>query len=449
MGYIPNTPDDRAAMLDAMGYGSIEELIRDAVPDELISDRLPKLPDPLSEMEALGEAWALSATNADSNSFVSFLGAGAYDHFIPSAVGHITSRPEFATAYTPYQAEVSQGTLQAIFEFQTMIARLTGMDVANASMYDGPTALAEAALMAVGEKRREKILVPEHLHPHYLKVLRTYTYPTGIELITVPAKGGITDYGKLAELADDTIAAAIVQNPNFVGCIENGFEFAKAIEDSGAELLAVADPISLGMLTPPGEYGADLTVGEAQSLGNAVGFGGPYIGFFAAGQKHVRKMPGRLIGASTDDKGTRGFVMTLQTREQHIRREKATSNICTNEALCALAATVYLSLVGEKGFKEISSQCYHKAHYLADKLANVDGIEILYDEPFFREFVIRLNMTATEFVQAMAAEGFLAGVPMRRFYPEKKNELLIAVTEKRSRTEMDDFVEVASEVING
>ncbi len=448
MGYIPNTPEDRKAMLSAMGYSSFEELLRSAVPDELLCQRSPKLPEPLSEMEGLAEAWALSATNADSASFISFLGAGAYDHYIPAAVGHITSRPEFATAYTPYQAEVSQGTLQAIFEFQSLIARLTGMDVANASMYDGPTALAEAVLMAVGEKRRERILVPEHLHPHYLKVLKTYTHPTGIELITVPARGGVTDYGKLAEMADDTIAAGVIQNPNFAGCIEDGFAFAEAIEKSGAELLAVADPISLGMLTPPGEYGADIALGEAQPLGNSVGFGGPYIGFFGAREKHVRKMPGRLIGASTDDKGTRGFVMTLQTREQHIRREKATSNICTNEALCALSATVYLSLMGEGGFKEIASQCYHKAHYLADKLAEIDGVEMVYDDPFFREFAVRLSMPAREFVEAMAANGFLAGVPMQRFYPEKENELLIAVTEKRSKTEMDDFAEVTAEVLN-
>lgn len=448
MGYIPNTPDDRKAMLSAMGYASFAELLSSAVPDELLCLRSPKLPEPLSEMEALNEAWALSATNADSTEFISFLGAGAYDHYIPAAVGHITSRPEFATAYTPYQAEVSQGTLQAIFEFQSLIARLTGMDVANASMYDGPTALAEAVLMAVGEKDRNKVLVPEHLHPHYLKVLKTFTHPTGIELVTIPANGGLTDYTKLAEMADDSVAAVIIQNPNFVGCVEDGFAYAKAVEKSGAIFIAVADPISLGILTPPAEYGADIALGEAQALGNSLGFGGPYIGFFAAKEKHVRKMPGRLIGASTDEKGTRGFVMTLQTREQHIRREKATSNICTNEALCALTVTVYLSLVGESGFTEIASQCYHKAHYLADKLAGVKGIELMHKAPYFREFGVRLSMPARDFVEAMAAEGFLAGVPLQRFYPEHENELLIAVTEKRSRVEMDDFAETTAEVLN-
>jgi len=448
MGFIPNTPNDRAEMLRVMGYETVEELLCAAVPKELFSKRLPKLPEPLSEMEGLAEAWALSATNADSASFVSFLGAGAYDHYIPAAVGHITSRPEFATAYTPYQAEVSQGTLQAIFEFQSLISRLTAMDVANASMYDGPTALAEAVLMAVGEKRRYKVLVPEHLHPHYLQVLRTYVNPTGIELITVPATGGITDYEALGRLATDEIAAAIIQNPNFVGCIEDGFAFADAIKDSNSVFIAVADPISLGILTPPGEYGVEIAVGEAQPLGNPVGFGGPYIGYFAAREKHIRKMPGRLIGASTDDKGTRGFVMTLQTREQHIRREKSTSNICTNEALCALAATVYLSLMGEHGFREIAEQSYHKAHYLADKLGEIPGTEILYDAPFFSEFAIRLSKPADKVLISLAADGFLAGVPLDRFYPERTNDILIAVTEKIDKADIDNFVETLAELLN-
>ncbi len=448
MGFIPNTPEDRKAMLAAMGYASFEELLQKAVPKELLCAAKIDMPGPLSEMEALTEAFALSSSNADTNSYVSFLGAGAYDHYIPAAVGAIASRPEFATAYTPYQAEVSQGTLQAIFEFQSLIAMLTSMDVANASMYDGPTALAEAVLMAVGEKKRNRILIPELLNPHYRQVLRTYTRPTGIELVEIPSVGGLTDIEKLKSLADDTVAAVILQNPNFLGYVEDGFAFKRAVEDSGAVFIAVVDPLSLGILTPPGEYGAEIALGEGQPLGIPIGFGGPYLGFFAAREKHVRKMPGRLIGASTDDKGTRGFVMTLQTREQHIRREKATSNICTNQALCALASTVYLSMLGENGFKKIAGLCFHKAHYLAKRLAEVKGVQLLNDAPFFREFAIRLSEPTDRMLEDMSANGYLAGVPLKRFYPERENDLLIAVTEKRSKTEMDQFVETLDEVLN-
>ena len=447
MGYIPNTPEDRREMLKALGLKSVEELLEKALPKKDIINKPLNLPEPLSEYEAFMEALALASTNADVQTTISFLGAGAYDHFIPAAVHHITDRPEFETAYTPYQAEVSQGTLQAIFEFQSMIAMLMGMDVANASLYDGANAIAEAGLLATNITRRKKIIVPEHLHPYYLAVLKTYSHPSGIEIITCPAKGGTTDIEALSGLIDGDTAAVILQSPNFVGCIEDGFAFREAIGDSKALLIASVDPISLGMLAPPGEYDADIAVGEGQGLGNSLGFGGPFLGLFAAKERFVRKMPGRLIGASTDDAGTRGYVMTLQTREQHIRREKATSNICTNQALCALAATVYLSLVGENGIKKIANLCYDKAHYLASRLREIDGIDLAYDEPFFNEFALRLPKPADGLILDMASQGFLAGVPMSRFDADRPNDILVAVTEKRSKDDMDHFAEALAEAV--
>lgn len=447
MGYIPNTPEDRREMLEALGLDSIEQLLEKAVPKELILDSPLELPKPLSEYAALSEAMFLASANVDVQTTVNFLGAGAYDHFIPSAVGHIIGRPEFETAYTPYQAEVSQGTLQTIFEFQSMVAMLMGMDVANASVYDGASAIAEAGMLALSSLKGDKIVVSGHLHPHYLSVLQTYVHPNGARIVICPTKGGLTDIDKLKTLIDDETVAVIMQSPNFVGCIEDGFAFREAIGDKKALLVSSVDPISLGMLTPPGEYNADIAVGEGQGLGNSLGFGGPYLGLFAAREKFVRKMPGRLIGASTDESGTRGFVMTLQTREQHIRRAKATSNICTNEALCALAASVYMALIGETGIKEVARLCYDKAHYLAKKLTEIDGVELVHPEPFFKEFAIRTPRSADSLVLDLAAQGFLAGVPISVFHPEITDELLIAVTEKRTKSEMDNFAETVSESV--
>ena len=447
MGYIPNTPEDRVEMLAVLGLESISELFEKAVPPELMMEGELELPEPLSEYEALREAGALAFANSDSGTAVSFLGAGAYDHFIPAIVNHIISRPEFETAYTPYQAEVSQGTLQAIFEFQSMIAMLTGMDVANASVYDGGSALAEAALLAMDHTRRKKLVVSGMMNPHYLKVMRTYTGPSGGRIEICPAKNGITDYDALADMIDDETAAVFVQNPNFEGCIEDGFAVREAITDRKTLLVVSADPISLPMITPPGEYGADIAVGEGQPLGIPLGYGGPYLGLFAASKKFIRKMPGRLIGATRDEDGRRGYVMTLQTREQHIRREKATSNICTNQALCALAATVYMSLIGESGMKKISRLCFDKSHYLVNKLSGIDSVELINGNEFFREFTLRLPVKAGEVLRDMAADGFLAGVPMARFYPERDRDILIAVTEKRSKVEMDEFCEALEAVI--
>jgi len=447
MGYIPNTPRDRDRMLKSLGLDSIKQLIGNAVPKDLILDEELNLPKPLCEFEGMEEAKALAFANVDNGCTISFMGAGAYDHFIPAAVGHVAQRPEFETAYTPYQAEVSQGTLQAIFEYQSMICMLTGMDVSNASMYDGPSALAEAVLLAMGHVRKKRVLVPENLHPHYLKVLRTYTEPSEVVIDTVPAVEGVTDMAALEEMLDDEVCAVVVQNPNFLGCIEDGFEFERVMANSKALLIAVVDPVSLGIMVPPGEYGADIVVGEGQSLGGSIGYGGPYLGVMAAKKKFTRKLPGRLIGVTTDNKGRRGYVMTLQTREQHIRRAKATSNICTNQALCALSATVYLSLVGEYGFKNISKMCYHKAHYLRKNMLAIEGVKPVNNASYFREFAVELPMNATRFFELMSHEGFLAGVPLSRFYEGRDNQILIAVTEKRSREQMDRFVGTAIEVM--
>jgi len=447
MGYIPNTPRDKIEMLEALGLESFEELLKNAVPKNLLRKEPIGLDEGLSEYEAFSEAAALAGSCAESMSFANFMGAGAYDHFIPAAVHHISGRPEFETAYTPYQAEVSQGTLQAIFEYQSLICRLTGMEVANASMYDGPSALAESLLLAVSQTDLNRIIIAPGLNPFYLEVLRTYTKPTGIELVICDSKDGQIDCDSLAGLIDNETAAVVVQNPNFFGCIEDGFAIQKTIAKTRAILIVVSDPISLGMLTPPGEYGADIVVAEGQALGNPLGYGGPYLGVFAAKEKFLRMMPGRIIGASTDDEGTRGFVMTMQTREQHIRREKATSNICTNQALCALNATVYLSLIGEDGLKEIAGQCYDKSHYMANKLLELPGVSPVYNSPFFKEFIVRLPVEAKEISKRMALEGFLAGVPLSIFDTERPFEMLVAVTEKRSKREIDQYIDVLRELL--
>lgn len=447
MGYIPNTPDDMREMLALLGLKSIEELIGKAVPEELLRKTELELPEKMSEFDALSESASLASLNADSSVLSTFLGAGAYDHFVPAVVRHIISRPEFYTAYTPYQAEVSQGTLQAIFEYQSLIANITAMDVSNASMYDGATALAEAALLANSHTGRNRVVVSELIHPYYLSVLKTFLRSSRTEIVLAPCPKGATDFDKLANLVDDKTSALLFQNPNFHGSVENGFLMKKAVEGKGALLIACVDPISLGLFTPPGKYGADIVVGEGQSLGIPLGFGGPYLGFFCAKEEFVRKMPGRLIGVSKDASGKRGYVMTLQTREQHIRREKATSNICTNSALCALAATVYLSILGESGFRDVAGLCYNKAHYLAEKLSEIKGVKIVHDTQFFKEFLVELPAFAEDVFEDMLEEGFLAGVPMSRFEPENKNQMLIAVTEKRSKEEMDKYVELLKEIL--
>ena len=440
MHYIPMTDADRQRMLAAIGVSSFDELISH-IPEQYKLKGLLNLPRGLSEYEATRLLRDLSARNLSTDEYVCFLGAGAYDHFVPAAVDHILLRSEFYTAYTPYQPEVSQGTLQAIYEYQTLICELTGMDVANASMYDGASALAEAALMSVAQTRRRRVLVAATLHPLYRKVLDTYTRGQGIEVVTVPETAGRTDTSALKKLLTEASACVLVQHPNFYGVLEDVDAISEATHAAGALLVTSNDPISLALLKPPGAYDADIATGEGQPLGIPLSFGGPYLGIFAVKKNLVRRMPGRLIGMTTDTQGRRGFVMTLQTREQHIRREKATSNICTNQGLMALAATVHLALLGKQGFRRVAEMSLQKSHYLARQIAQVPGCELAFDQPFFKEFVVRTPVAATEIVEKLLERKIFAGVPLSQFYPKRPHELLVAVTEKRTREEMDAFVQ--------
>ena len=390
MPYIPNTDGDRAAMLEAIGLERVEDLFRD-VPEEVRFPRL-ELPTPLSELEVQRELLMLSEENTDLNHTICFLGAGAYRHFVPHVVDQVISRSEFYTAYTPYQPEISQGTLQAIFEYQSMICALTGMEVSNASHYDGATAVAEAVITAlnVGRHKRSRVVLSPTLHPQYRAVTRTYTQGMGLTIVGDEVLGDSLE--ELAALCDSDTACVIAQNPDFLGRLHSPVELralADAAHGCGALLVVAADPISLGMFAPPGEYEADVVVGEGQALGNGLNFGGPGLGFFATRLKYLRSMAGRLVGETVDTQGRRGFVLSLSTREQHIRREKASSNICTNQALCALAAGVYMAAMGKQGLRTVAEHCYHKAHYAAGRIAELPGYQVLSDRPFFKEFVVR------------------------------------------------------------
>ena len=439
MGFVPNTEDDKKKMLEEIGVSSFDELISD-IPEKIrLKDEL-KLPEPLSEFEVLKELQKISEKNTDLNHTVSFLGAGAYDHFVPSAVYAIISRSEFYTAYTPYQAEVSQGTLQAIYEYQTMICRLTGMDVANASMYDGGSALAEATLLAIKYTGRNEIVIAGPINPNYIEIIKTYTHPRKTEIKTTNFSEGTCDIEDLKKIVSDKTACVVVQQPNFFGNIEDVFEIEKVTHSTGALFISVVDPISLGLLTPPGDYGADIVVGEGQPLGIPVSFGGPYLGIFAARKSLIRQIPGRISGVTVDLDGNRGFTLTLQTREQHIRRERATSNICTNQGLMMLAATVYMSLMGKNGIREVARLCIQKSHYLADKISKIEGFKLKFNKPFFKEFAVQTPVPVSEIKKKLKDKKIIPGVDLSRFdgYGEG---LLIAVTEKRTKEEMDRFVE--------
>jgi len=448
MSYVPNTNADRAKMLAAVGVGKIEDLFYD-VPEAM---RFPKLelPAPLSEMEIMQELRDLSEANVDLNHVACFLGAGAYRHYIPSIVSHVISRSEFYTAYTPYQPEISQGTLQGIFEYQSMICALTGMDVANASHYDAGTATAEAVIMAVsaGRGKRTKVILSPRLHPEYREVVRTYTQGMGLHIV-----GDDDPHADLAELEaqlDKQTACLIVQVPDFLGYIESPARLkalADKVHEAGAMFVIAANPISLGLLKPPAEYGADIVLGEGQALGNAVSFGGPYLGFFSCKEEYVRRMAGRLVGQTVDRLGRRGFVLTLSTREQHIRREKATSNICTNQGLCALAASVYLASLGKSGLRTVAKLCYDKAHYAASQIAKVPGFSLLTDKPFFNEFVVRCPAPAAEVNEYLANEwGILGGFEVGKACPGLEDCLMICVTETNTRQEIDALVDALKEM---
>jgi len=440
MPFIPNTDADRQAMLERIGVPDFETLIGN-IPKELRFTQELNLPPAVSELEIAREIHHKTRCNESVADAISFLGGGAYDHFIPAAVGAIISRSEFYTAYTPYQPEVSQGTLQAIYEYQSMIAELFDMEVANASMYDGGSALAEAALMAVAETGRKKILVSRGVHPHYRQVLQTYCHGQRIHIQFADLENGMTSLTDLAAKIDATTAAVMVQHPNFLGNLEEVFAISEQCHHHGALLISSTDPISLGLLEPPGRYDVDIATGEGQSLGNSLNFGGPYLGIMACKFDLIRRMPGRIVGATVDRLGRRGYVLTFQTREQHIRREKATSNICTNQALVALAATVYLALMGKQGIQHVANLCLQNSHYLAEQIQQLDGYQLAYTAPFFKEFVVTTPVPPHQIIERLLLQRIYAGIDLSRYDYGQTNGLLIAVTEKRTKAEMDAFVD--------
>jgi len=437
--YLPNTPQDREAMLKSIGVSSLEDLLAD-IPEAVRLKRALSLPPALSEMELVKLMNELAESNRDTCHTVSFLGAGSYDHYIPAAVDHVISRSEFYTAYTPYQAEVSQGTLQAIYEYQSLICELTGMDAGNASMYDGASALAEAALLAHAATKRKEFILSGAVHPHWRQVVETYCQGMDVEIKTIPLKDGLTDLNRLSEIVSDRTACVVLSQPNFFGCIEEAGEAGRIAHARGALYLLACDPMSWSLLKSPAEYGADVAVAEGQPFGLPMSFGGPYLGIFAAKKDFVRLMPGRIVGVTQDKEGRRAFVLTLQTREQHIRREKATSNICTNEGLCALAATVYLTLMGKQGFRQVGELCLQKAHYLADGIAAIDGFSIPHKQPFFKEFPVLYKGDTRKLLSNLSDKGFLLGPELGRFHPDWKGMFLVAVTEKRTKEEMDGLI---------
>ncbi len=441
MPYLYNTPSEQRAMLDAIGAQSIDELF-EVIPEALRLKRPLNLPPALSELELTQHMAQLAAQNAHAGRMVSFLGAGCYDHFIPAAVDAIASRGEFYTSYTPYQPEVSQGNLQAMFEYQTLVCQLTGLDVSNASLYDGGSATVEAALMCLtSTKRHGKVVAAGSLHPEYRQILETYFTCLDTQLVTVAATEGIVSPRAIAAAVDDQTACVVIQHPNFFGCLEDVEAIARITHEAGAMLVVAFDPLSLGLLKRPGDLGADVAVAEGHVLGSPMSYGGPFLGIMACREAFVRKMPGRIAGETTDRRGRRCWVLTLQTREQHIRREKATSNICTNQGLFALRAAVYLSLLGPQGLREVSELCVRKAHYAADQLAAGGRLTLPYDRPFFKEFVVRdREGRVSELLSTAQAAGFLAGVPLGPWYPELSDCFLVAVTEKRTRSEIDAFV---------
>jgi glycine dehydrogenase subunit 1 len=446
--YTSATDADRAAMLEAIGVGSIEELFAD-IPPELRLDRPLELPDGLSETEVFDQLAALAARNADADAEVCFIGAGMYDHYVPALVDAITSRSEFLTPYTPYQPEVSQGGLQVMFEFQTAISELTGLPVANASLYEGPSSVASAAYLALGaaKGKRPRLVVSRGLHPHSRATLETYARGFGAKVVEVELSDGLTDPSELEPYVDTDVAAVFVQNPNFLGAVEDLEALAAVAHESGALCVASVDAITLGVLRPPGECGVDVAVGEGQPLGNRLDFGGPSFGFFAATEEHLRRMPGRIAGETTDADGRRGFVLALQTREQHIRREKATHNICTSQALNALAGTVYVAWLGRRGIVELGELLVRRTAYAREKLAAVDGVELLHPAPVAREFAVRLDAPVAEVVDRVSEEGIAAGYPLGREYPEYEDGLLVAITERRSREDIDRLADALRRAI--
>jgi glycine dehydrogenase subunit 1 len=438
MPYTFNTPDDERAMLATIGVDSVDRLF-DGIPKDMRLGRALDLPPAMGELELTSYLSQLASRNRPAGKTVCFLGGGSYDHFVPAAVDQLAGRGEFYTSYTPYQPEVSQGNLQAMFEYQTLITQLTGMDVSNASLYDGGSAVVEAAMMATSATgRRGKVVVLGSVHPEYRQILDTYLLPLGVEVVTIAAPQGAVDVAAVAKALDDKTACVVLQQPNFFGCYEAVDEIGRAAHDAGALFVVSVDPISLGLLRRPGEYGADIVVAEGQSLGTPMLYGGPYLGIMACREAFVRRMPGRIAGETVDRQGRRCWVLTLQTREQHIRREKATSNICTNQGLFALRAAIYLSLMGPNGLREVAELCVRKTRYAAERLSKVDGLSLAFERPTFKEFVVRAEGGNVDALLAAATEdGFHTGVPLGQWYPELEDCFLVAVTEKRTRDEID------------
>jgi len=432
MDYVQITAPQRAAMLSTIGVSDVSELFS-SLPPEYRLDRPLNLPAGASELEMQRELAEMGSANFAAASSVCFMGAGAYDHFIPAAVDQLGGQGEFVTAYTPYQAEASQGSLQAFFEFQTQVCRLTGLDVANASLYEGATAMAEAVMMALNVTGKRRVLMSAGTHPHYRRVMETYLADLPAQLITLPAERGVTTPAIVREHLDDDTACLLVQSPNVLGLIEDWADlFAAAHEQPGCLAIAGFNPIACGMLKSPGDAGADIAAGEGQPLGVPMQFGGPWLGLFATRQKLMRKMPGRLVGQTHDQAGKRGFCLTLQTREQHIRGAKATSNICTNQGLLALRATIYMSCMGPAGLKQVAQQCYHKAHHAAERLSVLPGYAMAYPKPFFHEFVLACPTSAADIIDAGRDRGILPGIDCSTLNIGLDNHLLVTVTEKRT-----------------
>jgi glycine dehydrogenase subunit 1 len=448
MTFNPHTVEDRKEMLEAIGVESVDDLFT-PVPEQY---RFPvlDLPRSLTEMEAAQRMDELASRNVVPAPQDIYLGAGSYQHYIPATVGQILARGEFYTAYTPYQPEVAQGTLQVIYEFQSMVAELLGTEVANASMYDGATALAEGALIAISStKKRSRIVVSKTVHPAYRRVLTTYVEGTGIEVAEAGGAAGpfVTTIDDIRPLLADDLACVVIQYPNFYGAIEDVAALAAEVQAAGAMLVVSTSPVPLGLLKSPGELGADVVTAEGQSLGVAQSYGGPYVGLLGTRQKSVRQMPGRIAGITTDSEGKRGYVLTLQTREQHIRREKATSNICTNQGLMATAATVYMSTLGPQGFREVATASYQNAHYLAAELSRLDGFDLGFDQPFFNEFTIRVPGKAADLNDRLLASGIMGGYDLGRDDPALAQYLLLAATELNTRQGIDRFVGIAGESV--
>ena len=441
MAYEANTPDDLRVMLSAIGIGSLDDLFR-MIPAELRTKGPLAVPPALTELELTAQVSENLARNQGADQKVCFLGGGAYDHFIPAVVDNLAGRGEFYTSYTPYQAEASQGTLQATFEYQTLMTQLTGLDVSNASLYDGGSATAEAMLMALSTTRRfGEVVVAETVHPEIRQVLSTFLEHLEPKLVTVAAREGRVTPESVAPVLTDQTAAVILQYPNFFGQMEDVQGIFKAARDRGALAIVAFDPISVGLLKRPVDYGADIAVAEGQSLGNHLCYGGPYLGIMVCREEYVRKMPGRIVGQTTDRRGNRCWVLTLQTREQHIRREKATSNICTNQGLLALRASIYLAVMGPGGLRQAAELSTRKAHYAAERLAAIPGLTVPFPGPFFKEFVVRSRKPAPDVLAEVRRRGYHGGIDLAQWYPGLANCILVAVTEKRTKAEIDGLAQ--------